>query len=205
MATEAARAYPSLFFSVEIDGITLGVFLSCSGLKSETEVVEVYEGGDNVSPRKLPGTTRYGNVVLKQCVTSDPALWQWRQQVIDGKIGDARKNGSVVLLDHSKAEQRRWNFTKGWPCRWEGPDFDSGQSALAVEMIEIAHEGLEDANAGGGGGGGGGGAGAAGGGGGPGAAPGAGGGGGAGGAGGGGEGGGETGGAQAAETDEAGG
>jgi phage tail-like protein len=48
-----------------------------------------------------------------------------------------------VLLDDQRNEVVRWNFREGWICKWEGPAFNAKSNDVAIETIEIAHEGLE--------------------------------------------------------------
>jgi phage tail-like protein len=62
---------------------------------------------------------------------------------MDGTV--ERKNGSIVLLDTTGAEKLRWNFVEGWPTKWTGPTFNATSNDVAIETLEIAHEGLEKA------------------------------------------------------------
>jgi phage tail-like protein len=135
--------YKSFNFRVEIDGIARAAFSEVSGLESETAVIEYRLGGEASTVRKLPGLTKYGNLVLKSGITQDPELWNWRKAVVDGNI--ERRNGSIILLDDDRAEVARWNFVNGWPCKWDGPAFNAKSNDVAIETIEIAHEGLERA------------------------------------------------------------
>ena len=129
-------------FRLEIEGVTQAGFSEVSGLSNETEVIEYREGGDKVNTaRKLPGLTKYGNLVLKRGVTTDNSLWNWRKTVIDGAV--ERRSGSIILLDESRQEILRWNFFNGWPCKWEGPALKAKSNEVAIETLEIAHEGLE--------------------------------------------------------------
>ena len=113
MATGAVvDPYRNYNFLVEIDGIAQGSFMECSGLDATTESIEYREGGDNVTVRKLPGKTSYGDITLKWGVNPSKDLWTWRKQVIQGNI--QRKNGSVVVYDLANStEVARWNFVRG--------------------------------------------------------------------------------------------
>jgi phage tail-like protein len=136
------RPYPGHNFRVEIDGIAVASFAEVTGLESETAVIE-YRTGDSKtsSPLKLPGLTKYANLVLRRGMTGDLALWQWRKAIVDGNVD--RRNGQIVLLDESRADVMRWRFRNGWPCKWVGPTLDAQASEVAIETLEIAHEGLE--------------------------------------------------------------
>jgi len=52
-------------------------------------------------------------------------------------------NGSIVLFDRQGNEKARWNFTNGWPAKWTGPSLNAEGNDIAIESLEIAHEGLE--------------------------------------------------------------
>ena len=128
-------------FLVELEGISQASFTECSGLGATTEVIEMREGGDNTTVRKLPGKTTYGNITLRWGMADSTELWQWREQVIQGSV--LRKNGSIVVYDLSNHEEvARWNFVAAWPTEWEGPGFNATGSEIAVETLVLAHEGI---------------------------------------------------------------
>lgn len=137
-------------FTLEIDGLfgpKEAFFKSVSGLKSETEVVPYREGGLNGHTHQLVGATKWPNLVLKRGFISSPPMGEkliiWRQQWTshENKVLK-RRRGKVTQLDSKMEAVCHWVFLDGWPCRWEGPEFDSSKSELAVETIEIAHSGL---------------------------------------------------------------
>jgi phage tail-like protein len=127
-------------FRVELDGITRAGFHEAAGLDSDQTPVEYREGTDPLTTRKLPGLVKYSNISLKWGITDDSELWDWRQQAMEGKV--TRKNGSVVLMNNEGDEVRRWNFRDGWPTRWTGPTFNATGTDVAIETLEIAHEGV---------------------------------------------------------------
>lgn len=134
--------YPSFNFLVEIDGLAAASFVECSGLASQTRVIEYREGGDvSLGVRKLPGLTAYANLVLRRGFTASRDLWQWRRLVETGQT--ERRSGAIVLLDEARQPVARWIFRNGWPVRWDGPHFRATSKRIAIETLEIAHEGLE--------------------------------------------------------------
>ena len=133
--------FRSFNFRVEIDGITRAGFRECSGLDASQDPIEYREGTEGLVARKLPGLNKSSNITLKWGVTDDTELWDWRKKAIVGKV--ERKNGSIVLLDETGAEKLRWNFREGWPTKWTGPSFNATGNEVAIETLEIAHEGLE--------------------------------------------------------------
>ena len=139
--TDPYRAYN---FLVEIDGIARAGFRECSGLDSSQEPVEYREGNEkSLTVRKLPTLVKFSNITLKRGITDDADLWDWRKKAMDGDVD--RKNGSIVLLDDTGAETVRWNFREGWPTKWTGADFNATGTDVAIETLEIAHEGIEKA------------------------------------------------------------
>jgi phage tail-like protein len=133
--------YRSYQFLVEIEGITRAGFRECSGLDSTQDAIEYREGNEALTTRKLPGLVKYSNITLKWGITDDAELWAWRSKVVSGKI--ERRNGSIILLDDTGAEKVRWNFREAWPTKWTGPSFNATGNDVAIETLEIAHEGIK--------------------------------------------------------------
>jgi phage tail-like protein len=128
-------------FAVEIRGLVVGGFREVSGLQAEAEVEEYREGGVNEFIHKRAGPVRYpANITLKKGITDSTALWSWYCNVANGKV--ERKNISIVLMDSAGQEQRRWNFQRAYPVKWVGPELKALSSEVAVEAIELAHDGL---------------------------------------------------------------
>ena len=133
----------SFDFLVEIDGITRAAFRECSGLDSSQTATDYREGGEPLRMRKVPGLNTYSNITLTRGITSDSELWEWRQKAAEGRV--ERKNGSIILLDDKGDEKMRWNFTEAWPTKWTGPSFNATGNDVAVEALELAHEGIRRA------------------------------------------------------------
>ena len=128
-------------FLVELDGISRAAFQECSGFDSTVDVIEHREGGGNLTPIKLPGMNKYSNIVLKWGITDDRELYDWHREIVQGEI--TRKNGSIVLLNRKGDEVARWNFYRAWPTKYDGPDLNAEGNDVAIEMLELAHEGVE--------------------------------------------------------------
>jgi phage tail-like protein len=133
--------YMSFNFLVEIEGLLVGGFSEVTGLQIET-VIETYrEGGLNEYEHKLAGPTRYpSNLILKHGLTDIESLWSWHQDVIRGQI--ERKNGTIYLLDRQRLPAMWWDFTGGYPVKWSGPDFRAESNTVAVETVELVHQGI---------------------------------------------------------------
>jgi phage tail-like protein len=136
--------YGQFNFQVEIDGVGQFGFSEVSGLTTDTNIIE-YREGDEVADgesttRKLPGLIKYTNIVCKRGYTKDLSAYKWRLLVIQGQT--SRASGSITLLDEGRNPALRWTFREGWPSKWEGPALNGKTSEVAIESMEIAHEGL---------------------------------------------------------------
>lgn len=141
MATgERKDPYRGYNFTLSIDGIERAGFQECSGLDTNQDVIEYREGNDSLTVRKLPGLAKYSNIVLRGGITGDPQLLAWRRSAQEGKF--ERKNMSIVLNDDTGEEKLRWNITDAWPARWMGPSFNASSNEVAIETLEICHEGM---------------------------------------------------------------
>ncbi len=140
--------------------IVFGSFSEASGLDSVLDVEEYQEGGFNVGPRQFPKWATTSTVVLKSGVTPNPALWDWYYEVLNGQGTVPRKNGIVLLTDKGlglsaasgdptslglpvvdKLPIAAWFFRRGLPAKVEGPRLNGSGNEIAIESLEIAHEG----------------------------------------------------------------
>ena len=136
--------YRRVRYLLEIDGVAKAGFSHCSLPSARTDVVAYREGTDRPTPRKLGGLVRHGPLVLETGVTDDSlALYEWRTLVEQGNLDEARRAIAVVLLDEEGGSGPRWELRNAWPSRYAAPDLDAGRSGVAVERLEIAHEGME--------------------------------------------------------------
>ncbi len=135
----------SAWFGVEFQGQITGAFKECTGLGSESEVVEYKASGQKGEYviKKVPGRMKWNNITLKRGITDAMDMWKWRKVVEEGKIDDARKNGSIVMMNQKGQEMARWNFIAAWPSKLTGPTANAGNNEVAIEELEITHEGYE--------------------------------------------------------------
>ncbi len=142
MAGNRRDPYSAFNFIVEFDGIAVAAFSEVSGLSFEIEPIEYRDGSDAVpTVRKLPGLVKYANVTLKRGITGDRGFWEWIIQTTSGEV--ERRTGSIVILNESRQPAARYLIKEAWPCRYAGPELSAGSSEVAIESIEICHEGLE--------------------------------------------------------------
>ena len=143
MPGERKDPFKNFRFLVEIDGIVQAGFREVTIPDSTTDVVEYREGNEKtITPRKLPGLTKYGNLTLKWGVTDSLELYNWRRLVETGQIEKARRNLAVIVLDDEGNPAARWEFFNAWPSKYDAPDLNATANEVAIETLEIVHEGM---------------------------------------------------------------
>ena len=117
-------------------------FSECSGLEATLEVFEFKQGGMNDHVLKFPTRSSHSNITLKHgAIYLYDDLWSWHYDFVQGR--GKRKDGVIVLMDEAQRPAKVWKFRKGIPTKWIGPALNALQSSVAIESLEIAHEGLE--------------------------------------------------------------
>ena len=127
-------------FLVESGGLLRAGFSECTGLSSETDHIDYREGPEDITVRKLPGLRKQGNVTFKRGVAMGQDFFTWRKAVLDGTID--RRDISIILMDEKRTERVRYNLTAAWPVKWTGPEFKASANEIAVESLEVCHEGV---------------------------------------------------------------
>jgi phage tail-like protein len=143
MAVEDLDPYGNYYFALEIDGVEVAHFLEFSGLKTTAEVFEVREGGLNGVTHKRPGPSTFQNIILRYGTSASQTLAEWRDKYLNDEFGRRpNTSGAVVVKSNKGSEIKRYSFFEMWPVSWEGPAMSSSASALAIETLEVAFDGL---------------------------------------------------------------
>ena len=132
---------PAFHFSVEWGGERVG-FSEVAGLTQEVQAIE-YRDGDSPesAPVKMPGLRKFSNVTLKRgVVRGDNEFFQWLATVNFSEV--ERRSLVVKLLDEEHAPVMVWSIKNAFPVKVEGPALKSTGNEVAIESIELAHEGL---------------------------------------------------------------
>jgi phage tail-like protein len=129
-------------FLLESGGLLRAGFSEITGLNSESDIIDYRNGNDDFTNRRLAGLKKFGPVTLKSGVAASPDqdFVSWRRTVEDADI--LRTDISIVLLDERRQEQVRYNLRNAWPSKWVGPDLKAGANEIAIEQLEICHEGV---------------------------------------------------------------
>lgn len=127
-------------FRVEIDGLEAGGFSEVSGFDASIDVMEYREGDMVQTPMKLPGLKKYGNITLRQGLTDSLVLYEWIITGVEGPVD--RKTITITALDEAGEPAASWQVIEAWPTKYTAPDFNATASEVAIESLEIAHEGM---------------------------------------------------------------
>ena len=132
---------PAYHFLVNWGGASLG-FTEISGLSMETEVIEYREGSSpQNSTIKMPGLQKFGNVVLKRgIVANDNDFFLWANTAQGGQV--ERRDVTISLLNANHEPVRTWKLKSAWPCKIQAGDLKAQGNEVAIETIELVHEGL---------------------------------------------------------------
>jgi len=127
-------------FTIKIDDKSLGSWTKCEGLSVEYEIFEYQEGGTNDHVHRLPGRRKYTNVKLTRPLDGDSqAIVKW---VSDMASHVDRKTAEIAVLDANGERVCDWNLAGVCPVKWTGPTLDAGGNQVAVETLELAHDGF---------------------------------------------------------------
>jgi phage tail-like protein len=142
MATDRRTdPYRGFNFILELDNVPKGAFSEVGGLTADGDSVDYREGTDlQPNVRKLAGLRKFVNITLKRGYSQDKSLWQWYQNVLNGI--DDRRNVTVVLLNERREAVLRWHAENAWINKIEGPALKASSNDVAMESLELVHEGL---------------------------------------------------------------
>lgn len=138
-STDAGPAAGKIALSVA-GALVLGGFTECSGLEMTLDMEEYKEGGVNGHVKKFPTRVSWGNITLKGGIGVMPTLWNWIYGFTEGKV--ERKDGLIILQNSLRVPHNIWYFQKGLPVKYSGPHMKAMSSEVAMESLEIAHEGI---------------------------------------------------------------
>lgn len=124
-----------------IANYAVGGFSECTGLEMSMEIHEYKEGGVNDYVHKFATRAGFANITLKRGMVLTDDLWLWHYEYIQGK--GKRRDGIIALMSEPGIPVKAWVFKRAIPLKWTGPGFNATQDAVAIETLEISHEGLE--------------------------------------------------------------
>jgi phage tail-like protein len=123
-----------------LSDVVAGGFAECQGLEASMKVEEYNEGGNNASVLKFPGRFSWANIILKRGIATSDSLWNWSYGFVQGR--GKRRDGVIALLNERMLPSNVWYFRRGLPLKYSGPQMNAKENNVAIESMEIAHEGL---------------------------------------------------------------
>jgi phage tail-like protein len=133
--------YRGFNFVVDFGDQTIAAFSEASGLTAEGDAVDYREGTDKQNHvRKLVGLRKFANVTLKRGYTRNDKLWVWYTNIANGTPD--RRDGTITLMDEGHSAVLRWRISAAWVNKIEGPSLKAAGNEVALESIELCHEGL---------------------------------------------------------------
>jgi phage tail-like protein len=132
---------PKFHFRVEWGGAKIG-FSEVSGLSVETDVVEYRDGSSPEFHKiKMPGMQKFGNITMKRGIfQGDNDFFKWWNTVALNKI--ERRDVTISLLNENHEPVVVWKVKNAWPSKVQSTDLKSDDNGVAIETIELVHEGL---------------------------------------------------------------
>jgi len=147
---QRVEVHDAFRFVVDIQGGEV-FFTECTLPDLEMEVTEQREGGHNTGVCLLPGPVKVGRIILRRGITRSSKLLSWYAQAAKGDTKGATRNVSVTMLDSQGDEVLRLSFIRAFPLKWSGPSLKAGDSAIAIETLELGFEEVLVEDGGGGG------------------------------------------------------
>jgi phage tail-like protein len=147
-ATQSTSLWPmpKFHFEVKWNDVTMS-FQEVSGLDAQSEEIKYRAGDSNIySVVKMPGLVKYSNVTMKKGIfKGDNKFWDWFKKIKMNTI--ERSTITISLLDEESKATMVWTLKNAWPTKVTGTDLKAEGNEVAIETIEIVHEGLEITNA----------------------------------------------------------
>jgi phage tail-like protein len=139
-----AQQYPLPRFQYQVDwgGVKLS-FTEVTGLDQQNEVIEYrHSDSKDFSKIKMPGMRKYSNITLKRGkFEGDFDFNNWVDQIANDRVGN-RRDVVVRLMNEKHEPVAVWKAVNCFPVKITAPDLKSDANEVAIETLEIAHEGL---------------------------------------------------------------
>ncbi|MFJ8109196.1 phage tail protein [Streptomyces sp. NPDC096132] len=132
-------------FGLEFDGVVIKQITEVSGLKMEQDVIELKQNTTDgkYAVKKLPGRPKAGEVTVTRGLTEDNSFEAWIKSSRFGKMGDARKNGAIIVYDYEGMAIKRYQLINAWPKSLEIGTLKAGDTSVLTEKLAITYESME--------------------------------------------------------------
>jgi len=144
--------YRKFKFLVKLDNVIVMAVHKVSSITKSVEPIEWRTGGDSNFSAKVPGITKWEAITLERGLSADTAFQEWMIKVnkytkaggqSDEAVHDFRKNLTIEMYDLQNELVMTVNVYNAWPSKLTIADFDAKANELAIEHIELQHEGWD--------------------------------------------------------------
>lgn len=153
MLSNGTSSFPyglAMRFKVVVDDCDLGGWSACRGLKVELKVTRVQEGGSYWYERLIPDQIMYSNITLQRAVHPKDSVkvLEWLRTVAtkwenySDQAYAGKGTGTIILLGASGQTVMSWPLTGVYPVSWSGPELSATDNKVAIETLELAHQGF---------------------------------------------------------------
>lgn len=153
---ESAYPLTKMNFFVSVSGVDgTAAFTEVTGVEASVDVIEFRQGNSgSLSPVKIPGLVKHGNVTLKMGYTKDEKFKEWvlecvserrkaiPRQTVNIEMIDINEGAPSAIQKATMGTNRIWQLTNAWVTKYTAPDLNSTQSEVAIESVELAYEEL---------------------------------------------------------------
>lgn len=133
---------PKFHFQVEWGGTKLS-FTEVTGMDMETEIIEYrHSDSKNFSKIKMPGMQKFSNITLKRGVfQGDYNFYDWVESISNERVGN-RRDVVVSMMNEKHEPVAVWKAVNCFPVKISASELKSDANEVAIETLEVAHEGL---------------------------------------------------------------
>ncbi|MFF9144767.1 phage tail protein [Streptomyces sp. NPDC055051] len=132
-------------FGLEFDSVIIRQITEVSGLKMEQDVIELKQNtaDGKYAIKKLPGRPKAGEVTVSRGLTEDSSFERWIKDSRFGRMGDARRNGAIIVYDYEGLPIKRYKLINAWPKSLEIGALKAGDTSVLTEKLVITYESMD--------------------------------------------------------------
>ncbi len=129
-------------FGIQIDGVMIAYLSRVSGISIQQDTIEHKSNSADGQPTVavLPGTQKNGQCTVERGMTISDDFTKWQNASINGQMGEARKNASIIMMDTEGTPVKRWNLRNAWCSEVQVSDLQAGEAGTATETVTIVFE-----------------------------------------------------------------
>jgi phage tail-like protein len=142
MSLQPGDALPGHVFGLQIDGIFVEFLKEVSSISLQQDVIEFQQVTESGQPviKKLPGARKAGEATVVRGADESTAFTDWINESMNGNMGSARKNATIMFMDFEKNPVKRYDLTNAWCSKVEISSAKAGEASALTETVTITFE-----------------------------------------------------------------